>query len=268
MKLDSGRSSLGPPWAVEFWMQVQGDNTLGAGDRQDYIANFDGNATAFIYDYNPEELEMYAQVFGRTGSGPHVSDTQWHHVFWVYYGDGTNGVADRVDAYIDGAVVPDVRNNFSRSLILNNSLLFGAALDTGAGGFEGRLDELAVYDLSGLGTEADVLAKVSDMAPTHYAAGFGDPGNIEIVITQQPADTTAEIHTTASFGVVANVLNAPPESLHYQWLKNGLAIAGATDPSFTTPHLTGCRHRHQFVQRPLDVRCGRAAKRRCDPDRP
>ena len=40
-QLDAGLPSIKAPWAVEFWMQVQGAN---AGERQNYLLNFGGNA--------------------------------------------------------------------------------------------------------------------------------------------------------------------------------------------------------------------------------
>jgi hypothetical protein len=48
-------------------------------------------------------------------------------------------------------------------------------------------------------------------------------------ITTQPASTTATVGASASFTVVANGNPAPT----YQWLKNGAAISGATNATYT-----------------------------------
>ncbi|MBS0379828.1 MAG: immunoglobulin domain-containing protein [Proteobacteria bacterium] len=54
------------------------------------------------------------------------------------------------------------------------------------------------------------------------------------VITTQPADQSVTAGQTATFSVVAT--GTPP--LTYQWSKNGVAIAGATSPTYTTPATT------------------------------
>ncbi len=164
-------TTLQPPWAVEFWMQVSGAND---SERQDYLLNFGSvpdNAPAFIYDFKPDQLEAYQGQ--RTDNGPVVSDASWKHVVWVYYGDGANGVADRMDIWVNGENAGNVRNTFSRPLQLNERLLVGAATPAGVNGFEGRLDEIAVYDLSALGDEGGVDLKATELA-THYAAA-NDP---------------------------------------------------------------------------------------------
>ncbi len=168
--LDAGqKTSVGAPWAVEFWMQVQGANE---DNRQDYLLNFGNNNPAFIYDFNPDQLEIFTG--DRTGSGPGISDTTWHHVLWVFYGDGVAGVADRADAYLDGVPYPNIRNTFSRSLAVNGAFLVGAAIP-GYNGFQGRLDEVAVYDLSNLSDEAAVSARINQMLASHAAASKAQP---------------------------------------------------------------------------------------------
>ena len=163
--LDAGGGAIvNAPWGVEFWMQVQGGN---GDNRQDYLLNFNNNSPAFIYDFKPNQLEMFAGI--RTDNGPVVADTTWHHVFWVFYGDGLTGVADRADAYLDGVAVPNIRDAFTRGLSIGGSLVVGAATP-GYNGFQGGLDEVAVYDLSGLGTEAAVAAKVEQLVASHLAA--------------------------------------------------------------------------------------------------
>ena len=235
--LEVGFATLPAPWAVEFWMQVQGDNSAL---RQDYFLNFGANpdnSPAFIYDYNQDQLELYNRG-PRTQNGPVIGDQNWHHVLWVFYGDGTVGVADRMEAFIDGANLGrNVRGNYSSALQLTDRLLVGAALPGGVGGFEGRMDEVAIYDLRALTSEAAVSDKVTQMALKHYLAGFGPPSEAAITIQQQPGDVTAQRGETATFSVAATVAGAPADSLTYQWMKNNVAIAGATEASYTTPVL-------------------------------
>jgi hypothetical protein len=53
-------------------------------------------------------------------------------------------------------------------------------------------------------------------------------------ITTQPANKTVKVGKTAKFSVTAT--GTTP--LHYQWMKNGVSIAGATGSSYTTPPTT------------------------------
>jgi hypothetical protein len=162
------------PYLIEFWMQAQGD--LETHPRNDYLINLGGNNDpAVLYDYvgatGPSGLELYRG--GRTDYGPTVTDGNWHHVLFAVYGDGLSGVADRVDAYIDGAIAAQgIRGTFVTSQLTLTSMTVGSSLPQFAvfDGFEGNIDELAFYDLGSLTTEAEVTARAADIAARHYAA--------------------------------------------------------------------------------------------------
>ena len=183
----SGKSSLSGAWAVEFWLQAQGDNS---SDRQDYLLNFGpsggDNSPAFIYDFKPDQLEIFAGP--RTDGGPTFNDNNWHHVLWVFYGDGTVGVTNRVDAFLDGTKVGNVRNTFTKPINVSSRLLVGAALPGGVNGFEGRIDEVAIYDLSNLADEATISTKVTNMVATHRSAASstGSSTYASVVLADAP----------------------------------------------------------------------------------
>jgi hypothetical protein len=160
---------LQPPYALEFWVQVLGDTNT---QRFDYVMGFGtGNYPAVLYDYNTPRLsfEMYSQDAGRSGVGPAILDSNWHHLVIAYYGDGTTGVGNRLSMYLDGTnAAPDVRANFHRALDLSR-ITAGTVNPTAADGFIGSLDELAIYNLHSLTNEAQITAKVSGISSNHFA---------------------------------------------------------------------------------------------------
>lgn len=187
--LNAPKLSLTAPWMLEFWLQVQGANE---GLRSDYLMNFGGgggNQPAVLFDYvgglNPDNgLELYAG--GRTGAGPVVGDAAWHHALFVYYGDGTTGVADKLDIYLDGVLAgSDARNTFGAALIVDSRFVVGTSAPQFAAGdgFEGRIDEIALYDLSSLSTEAAVTARAADYAARHFAAAVAIPVEFTLEIS-------------------------------------------------------------------------------------
>lgn len=172
-----------PPWLLEFWMQA---SLYGQSKQQDsYLIDFGpggGNAPAVLYDYvggaQPRNgLEMFA-VGTRTGAGPVIADPYWHHVIFACYGNGTVGVTNRMDIYLDGtSTAENIQKTFSSSLTMDSQFLIGtsapqyAAID----GFTGNMDEVAVYDLSGFTNVAAVTTKASSLASRHFAAAIGSP---------------------------------------------------------------------------------------------
>ncbi len=190
-----GDGSMPGAWAVEMWIQAEGSL---AGSRSDYLLNAGGNNPALIYDYGvggDNKLELFAGGNRTAGNGPSIDDNEWHHIVATFYGNGAGfGVADRVDFAVDGVVMADVgRNGFSSGFDLNTTLRIGAALAAGQSGFQGKIDEVALYDLSGL-TLAQVAARTQQIA-SHYhllnepaatALRFVDPEQISYTYGTQP----------------------------------------------------------------------------------
>jgi len=171
--------SLPPPYIVEFWMQAQG--VVSNVTRYDYVANFANNSPAVLYDYAGANTNGGLELFGgggRSGFGPGIEDNNWHHLLFVYYGDGNAGIADRMDIYLDGTnAAQNIRATYGASLTLNGALTVGTSQPSFAigDGFQGNIDEFAIYDLSSLSTESDVTARAADIASRHYAVAQGAP---------------------------------------------------------------------------------------------
>lgn len=101
----------------------------------------------------------------------------------------------------------------------------GLSLDAKSGAISGTptaTAALATYTVTGSNgagsTTASLSITVNDKVNT-------------IAITTQPANRSVQVGQTASFSVIATGSG----TLTYQWLKNGVAIAGATAATYTTP---------------------------------
>lgn len=147
-------------WALEMWFRA---DTISSS----YMVTGGFNNPGVIHAYTDEHIELFSGA-GRTGSnGPVVGDNNWHHLVATFYGNGAGfGVADRVDFALDGVVLADVgRGGFSSAFGLQDALTVGAdAVRNNR--FEGLIDQLALYDLSGL-TEAQVAERTTQLA-THF----------------------------------------------------------------------------------------------------
>lgn len=237
LKTDTGATELPGPYAVELWFQSQAGNEgtypLNFGD---YTAQGD-NAPALIYNFGaaPLHLELFSRGGQRTAlSGPAVTDQAWHHLMIAYYGGGGAGVADRLDFYLDRQNYPNI-GPVNQPLSLRG-LVVGAGLLNGANAFTGRIDELAIYDLSALADEAAVTAKVSAMVNAHFAAAGATVPAAVVTLASQPQSKTANIGESVVFSVAASVTGTS-EPLTYQWFRDGLAIIGEVSDTHTTPTL-------------------------------
>jgi len=181
--LDEGEMS--GAWAVEFWVQFTGDladhTTQGImetgadskygrynpailfGARHDGLENTFAAASA---GYRPGENEAC------TRGGPQISDHLWHHVVLIFYGnsnEGGFGVADRVDIIVDAVPQTIARRGFSSGFNMEGLVRVGTSRDDLEDSFQGRIDELAFYDLSKM-TVQQIEARTTDMARRHFEA--------------------------------------------------------------------------------------------------
>lgn len=87
-----------------------------------------------------------------------------------------------------------------------------------------------------------IMIQSLDDPPSDYALQmtevevYGEPvvSSPVIVINRQPADYTTAPGRKATFSIDAKLLNGDPALLTYQWQRNGVDIAGATTPNYTT----------------------------------
>jgi hypothetical protein len=156
-------------WAIEMWIRPQGPDP---GTRSDYILEARGpganNVPGILLDYAGGANDV-VEVFrgARTGSaGPVLTNNTWHHLVIGYYGAAN----DQVDFYLNGAPAGSAVGYAgdipfgTDQIAVGNSVPGHPDFDH----FTGQIDELAVYDLTGLNTIA-LSARLADIAAHHAA---------------------------------------------------------------------------------------------------
>ena len=204
------RGQLAGAYAVEYWVQSNDISDVG------YMANFLGSAIAgdspsLIYGFDANQMEMF---FGSDSTGAQanlqLSDNNWHHVAFTVYGDGGYGVANRIDVAVDGNLTTLANPVDSKMIDISGVVSLGACFPSTveapssyvAGtsatavwdGFNGNLDEIAIYDLSNL-SEAEVAAKANSIAG-HYALASNPVDITEF--TPVPANEVSYAHISGT----------------------------------------------------------------------
>jgi hypothetical protein len=158
-------------YIIEMWVRPQPTSVPG---RAHYLLEARGAATnqpSIIFDYlGPVDNNVELYWGGRTGGvGPALVDNTWQHLVIGYYG----AAASRIDFYLNGApagsmVDLGVAPAFGTTQIaVGNSVPGHPDFDH----FNGQIDELAVYDVTGL-TAAAIEAKLQTVA-AHYSFSLG-----------------------------------------------------------------------------------------------
>ena len=155
-------------WAVEMWIRPQGPDP---GLRSDYLLEAHGggsNVPGILFDYaggSNDVIEVFRGA--RTGAaGPVTPNDAWHHLVIGYFGVSN----DRVDFYRNGAAagtVPGFAGDIpfgTDAIAVGNSVPGHPEFDA----FQGQIDELAIYDLTGLSV-TDISSKLTALA-SHYSA--------------------------------------------------------------------------------------------------
>jgi hypothetical protein len=156
-------------WAVEMWVRPQGPDP---GSRFQYLLEARGpgnNAPGILFDYGTDNnVEVFRGA--RTGpAGPVLTNDAWHHLVIGNFGS----VTDRVDFYLNGAAAGSAAFT-GDSPFGTDAIAVGGSVP--ADNFNGQIDELAVYDLTGQSVAA-VSGKLTALA-THYAVTQpGMPGD-------------------------------------------------------------------------------------------
>jgi len=190
-----GYGTMPRSWAIEFWVQFTDQGSKAAeqgslskpwpnsfgGYTHQYVLEAAGpsspsNHPSVLFDFDcgdpnrPHRELILNSPSGSLKSGPQINDQNWHHVIFAFYGnDDPLGAASRVFIVVDGFFqTVDDCNGFHSSFDLQNKLFVGSD-NLKNGPMCGRLDELAIYDLSNLSAER-IEARVKELAQRHLAA--------------------------------------------------------------------------------------------------
>jgi len=152
-------------WALEMWIRPQGADP---GDRFDYLLEARGpnNAPGILFDYgNNDRVEVFRGGQRTAGGGPALVNDVWQHLVIGNFG----AAEDRVDFYLNGLPAGSVAftgdSPFGTEAIAVGNSVPG---DPNFDHFNGQIDELAVYDLTGLNVLA-ISAKLATIAAHHAA---------------------------------------------------------------------------------------------------
>ncbi|HTG45197.1 MAG TPA: LamG-like jellyroll fold domain-containing protein, partial [Verrucomicrobiae bacterium] len=138
---------------------------------------------------------------------------EWKYIVLTY--DSANSV---LKAYVDAELIEEMHYDGSEPANLTAGHL-GAGTDVNSF-YRGLIDEFAIY--------TNILS--ADRILAHYATVTGP------VISPQPQDAAIFTGNTVTF--TTGIITGFDEPASYQWQRNGVNIAGATNATFTTLILT------------------------------
>ncbi len=154
-------TEIGAKWATEFWIQ------LDDSAKPTYIIESisgTANSPGIIHGFSGSVFELFQG--NRTGAGgpTDLADGEWHHV--ILGNDTTTGmhtfIIDNGSPQTFGGAPGPVTTTF----LLEQLALGATVVQGGVNVMDGRVDELAIYDLTG---EADFGAALERLAG-HYTA--------------------------------------------------------------------------------------------------
>jgi hypothetical protein len=154
-----------------------------------------------------------------------LDQSQWHHLAGQFANPSLNGsgqlVAD-VRLFVDGQLMGTYPGS-----VFTSDLQRGASV--------GNHPLLNSQNISSpfTGQVYEPRLTLGALSPAQFTIKLP----AVITITQSPTNVTVQAGGSATFSVIATVAGAPQSSLVYQWQKDQVTIANATNRSYTTPPL-------------------------------
>ena len=214
---------------IECFVKYAPNNGLQMFYAQNNVNNLNG---AFYFDVNEAvgQLKVAQRTTGgnfETDMAPEPADGGWHHYAVTMDESGASPV---FNIYVDGYKIDTGGQAGGLYPFINDYFTIGA------------FPPSFVFNYLGLMGEMRVSSGV--LTPAEFLIGAQTP---QIVINQQPRSTRVVTNNPATFTVIANVQGGnPTPTLHYQWQRGGVDIAGSTNSSYTLASPTLSDNAAQF----------------------
>jgi len=174
---------------------------------------------AFYCDFNENGASFRATEYSSAGfnfayGAAPVRDGVWHHYAATL---DNSGPTVAFNLYVDGNLLTSVTRLQGAAAAGINDVFNIGARNGSLFFYNGSLDEMRISDR--------ILDPAMFLRNRYTNVSFG--------ITQQPTNTVVTEGDPATFAVGASVINAPASILEYQWLRNGVDIAGATRSTYS-----------------------------------
>jgi hypothetical protein len=217
----------GQPFTIAAWVKTSSNGVVAAKSTSLWLSGAGGTHTTAFYINSAGNLVYDVYNVGGVNSAATVNNGLWNHLAVTYDG-GTyrlyiNGQTDGVGAF--GGANEGANGEGAWNFTIGQTLNTAYPTPNGINGaFMGEISGVAFWDA------ALSPAQILDVL-------YSGMPKVAIDFTQQPADALAHPGNPVTFTVAA-VAVGTTSPVHYQWQRNGVNVAGATNASYTTPTLT------------------------------
>src|SRR6185369_8286089 len=214
-------------FSIEGWVKLPSTNTSSTNTILEKRDTLNGYSLFLAGGRLAYWLGASSSSSTLVSSGPDLRDGMFHHVAASFNRSTTNGAR----LYVDGLPVLSFDLSARRGSVSNGVALgIGSPLKSptfydGTNAFNGFIDELAIYN----------RALTSDEVLSIRQAGAAGKCKVKPFIITQPLSQRVNVGSNVTFSVTAG--GGTP--LRYQWLHNGLAVAGASSTSLSFPAQVG-----------------------------
>lgn len=209
-----------PVGSITFWVKSDVVNT----DPNPYAMIFDRRGAGGDVLFQGPDGHVANQAQQASGGAANsqtttisLTDSNWHHLAYVY----DQAVSGSVALYVDGVLDASGPNNLAWAWAPDQQIELGKSHEGFWAAYNGFLDDFRIYNRKLTAAEVGNIAGL-DPAPQIRVNAAGQPQSI----------TTGEKDAPA-FTVKAVVVNGDPAQLGYQWQRDSVDISGATNAAYS-----------------------------------
>ncbi len=198
---------LGQSFSISAWYNLV-ENPTGSSSNRYFVFE---SETSFDVSYGCRDLGLGmpgindGQVFTGSGDNFGVEDAAlpgWHHVLQVYSSDDVDTL---ISTYIDGTLLDETITTSSAG-IFDSGLNFGAARNSQTNrGFEGLIDEVAIWDRELSSTEVSDVFNAGLNGESLLDAGIVGDVNCDGFVDLLDVGPFVDLLTNGGFSVKADI---------------------------------------------------------------